>query len=45
MNKNDYILGYKTNERLSYGTLYHLYYILRMKDYPHLYYILNILCY
>ena len=24
MNNNDYILGYKINERLSYGTLYHL---------------------
>ena len=33
MNTNDYILGYKINERLSYGTSYHLYYIL------------NILCY
>jgi len=28
MNNNDYILGYKINERLSYVTLYHLYYIL-----------------
>ena len=30
---NNYILGYKINEILSYGTLYHLYHIL------------NILCY
>jgi hypothetical protein len=28
MKNNDYILGYKINERLSYATLYHLYYIL-----------------
>ena len=27
MNNNDYSLGYKINERLSYGTLYHLYYM------------------
>jgi hypothetical protein len=33
MNNNDYILGYKINERLSYGTLYHLYYILNILSY------------
>ena len=25
MDNNDYILGYRINERLSYGTLYHLF--------------------
>jgi hypothetical protein len=30
---NDYILGYKINERISYGTLYHLYHILNILSY------------
>ena len=30
---NDYILGNKINERISYGTLYHLYYILNILSY------------
>jgi hypothetical protein len=36
MNNNDYILGYKINEKLSYAPLYYLYYILNILNHENI---------